>query len=199
MNVIPQTMRDEWHQLTKVAISICDDYLPEVLMSVTKDNPRMPRSGSDSAVRIDHVLQDQDTFVVRKSRATRNPLEAEVNRQTWRDQGQAHYAEEWLTREAGPWDMTASKANSHEEDGITGHLGCFLKGQKKQARDKGHDLFAEKPDDEEPGKLVCNMIGQGWEKLPFPVIIDSGACASVMHTEWCSDIPIHQTRGSESG
>ena len=36
--------------------------------------------------------------------------------------------------------------------------------------------------------MVCNMIGERWEDLPFPVIIDSGACASVMPTEWCPHV-----------
>ena len=31
------------------------------------------------------------------------------------------------------------------------------------------------------------------------MIIDSGACASVILTEWCNHIPVQATRGSESG
>ena len=33
-------------------------------------------------------------------------------------------------------------------------------------------------DDE--GDLICTMEGSGWESLPYPVIIDSGAAASVL-------------------
>ena len=51
----------------------------------------------------------------------------------------------------------------------------------------------------DPDHMVCNMTGQGWEKLPFPVIVDSGACASVMPTNWCEHIPIRNTKGSEAG
>ena len=62
-------------------------------------------------------------------------------------------------------------------------------------------MIAQEDDesDEEPGHLVCNMTGQRWERLPFPIIIDSGACASVMPTDWCNHIPVQATQGSESG
>ena len=43
------------------------------------------------------------------------------------------------------------------------------------------------------------MIGQGWENLPFPIIINSGACASVMPTSWCSHVPVYETPQSKAG
>ena len=49
------------------------------------------------------------------------------------------------------------------------------------------DQIEDDSDDEESESesfgMVCNMTGEQWEILPFPVIIDSGACASVMSTE----------------
>ena len=42
------------------------------------------------------------------------------------------------------------------------------------------------------------MIGQRWEDLPFPVIIDSGACVSVMPTEWCPHVDIESTPQSRA-
>ena len=47
--------------------------------------------------------------------------------------------------------------------------------------------------------MVCNMIGEKSEDLPFPVIIDSGACASVMPTSWCSHVPLRETPQSQAG
>ena len=47
--------------------------------------------------------------------------------------------------------------------------------------------------------MVCNMTGQTWENLPFPIIIDSGACASVMPTSWCNHVPIYETPQSKAG
>ena len=42
------------------------------------------------------------------------------------------------------------------------------------------------------------MVKNGKGSL-FPIIVDSGACASVMPTQWCDHIPIHETPGSKSG
>ena len=44
--------------------------------------------------------------------------------------------------------------------------------------------------DDENDQLVCSMTGQKWESLPFPIVIDSGACASVMPSDWCSHVNI---------
>ena len=34
---------------------------------------------------------------------------------------------------------------------------------------------------------------------PYLIIIDSGACASVMPTQWCSHVPLQKTPQSEAG
>ena len=43
------------------------------------------------------------------------------------------------------------------------------------------------------------MAGQHLKKLPSPIFIDLGACASVMPTEWCSHIQIQKRPASEAG
>ena len=43
------------------------------------------------------------------------------------------------------------------------------------------------------------MTGERWEQLPFPIIIDSGASASVILTSWCPLIPVTPTQQSEAG
>ena len=43
------------------------------------------------------------------------------------------------------------------------------------------------------------MIGVKWESLPFPIIVDSGACASVMPTSWCDHVPLKETPQSRAG
>ena len=59
------------------------------------------------------------------------------------------------------------------------------------------------PDDEESDdeavQQICNMIGESWEQFPYPIFIDSGACASVMPTQWCSHVPLQKTPQSEAG
>ena len=47
--------------------------------------------------------------------------------------------------------------------------------------------------------MVCNMTGQNRERWSFPIIVDAGASASVMPTDWCNHTPIEQTPGSEAG
>ena len=43
------------------------------------------------------------------------------------------------------------------------------------------------------------MTGQKWEALPCPVVVDSGASASVMPEDWCQHVPTTPTRESEQG
>ena len=46
--------------------------------------------------------------------------------------------------------------------------------------------------------MVCNMTGAHREELPFPVIIDSGACASVMPIDWCPHVDAISTPQSRA-
>ena len=69
---------------------------------------------------------------------------------------------------------------------------------KKQRRNRRREE-EESSDDEEDSRLVCNMIGEQWESMPFPVIVDSGACASVMPSRWCEHVPIIETPQSQAG
>lgn len=62
-----------------------------------------------------------------------------------------------------------------------------------------------RPDNDENGEgdsadLVRNMTGQTWADLPFPIIIDSVVCVSVMPTNWCNHILVREThaRNQES-
>ena len=45
---------------------------------------------------------------------------------------------------------------------------------------------------------MCTMTGQKWESLLFPIIIDSGVCASVVPSGWCRHVPIQKTQQSEA-
>ena len=53
--------------------------------------------------------------------------------------------------------------------------------------------------EEESTELVWNMTGYSWESVPFPIIIDPGACAFVMPTIWCSHVPIRELPQSKAG
>ena len=47
--------------------------------------------------------------------------------------------------------------------------------------------------------LVCDMKGESWESLPYPIVIDSGASASVMPESWCAHSQVHETEASRRG
>ena len=48
-------------------------------------------------------------------------------------------------------------------------------------------------------QLVCSMTGRQWESLPFPIIVDSGACTSVMPSGWCQHVPVEETKEPKAG
>ena len=73
---------------------------------------------------------------------------------------------------------------------------------KWRASRRGNETRAccrEEGSDEEVDNMVCQMTGQQWEQLPFPIIIDPGACTSVMPTSWCPHVPTEETSESRSG
>ena len=68
-----------------------------------------------------------------------------------------------------------------------GDLGFFFRGQKMKQRREVKDTDDEYSDEGGEG-LVCSTIGRQWEYLPFPIVTDSGACASVLATDWCGHV-----------
>ena len=60
----------------------------------------------------------------------------------------------------------------------------------------------EESDDEntdgEEEQLVCSMTGRQWEPLLYPIVIDSGACASVLPIDWCGHVSVMETPQSEA-
>ena len=70
-------------------------------------------------------------------------------------------------------------------------VGCMMPGERKQNKQK-HEEVSDKGHGNE--SMVCNMIGEVWESLLFPITIDSGACASVMPSIWCNHVPIKETQ-----
>lgn len=151
-----------------------------------REHPRLkpshtPRDGSCSAEEGRHESGDQDDPVDCNDHVRTTPRTADVEQRVWRDHGQAYSVKKW------------SMGERMEKEDLPGQLACFLKGQTRTrqggARDRDED-----ESEEEVEQMVCNMIGQEWEKLPFPMIIDSGACASVMPTSWCNHIPIRERK-----
>ena len=59
-------------------------------------------------------------------------------------------------------------------------------------------ILEDDDSEEEDEQFVCPMTEQKWESLPSPVIIHSGACASVMPSRCCPHVPIKKTKQSEA-
>ena len=57
----------------------------------------------------------------------------------------------------------------------------------------------EDVDEEEGDNMVCQMTGENWEQLLYPIIIDSGACTFVMPTSWCTHVATEETNESRAG
>ena len=76
-------------------------------------------------------------------------------------------------------------------------LMMFEKGDGKKKKRRA--VEEDSSDDESDCQLVCNMTGSRWESLPFPIIVDSGACASVMPESWCEHVPTKETQQSKAG
>ena len=82
---------------------------------------------------------------------------------------------------------------SHDER----QLAMFEKCRRHKQTRRGED--DDSSGDEESCNLVCNMTGAQWESLPFPIIVDSGACASVVPSGWCAHLPLRETQQSRAG
>lgn len=74
-------------------------------------------------------------------------------------------------------------------------LQVFEQGRRK----KRQPIEEESSDEEDGEQLVCNMSVSQWESLVFPILVDSGACASVMPTGWCDHVPLKETQQSRAG
>ena len=104
-------------------------------------------------------------------------------------------AEEMVTN--GVWCRTKQAYTLKVEwsrDG-EGHVASFMLGgseRYKRRKQRRESVDSEDSEDEED-QLVCNMTGENWEELPFFVIIDSGACASVMPVNWCPHVDVMST------
>ena len=96
----------------------------------------------------------------------------------WNHNGQHYFVKEW------------QKSDNAQ-------LACFTKGQ--QGRRPVGAKRDEYEDDEENENMMCQMTGEQWESLPFPTIVVSGACISVMPSRWCQHVPVEETKESNSG
>ena len=97
-------------------------------------------------------------------------------------------------------DINIEKENAQEEykqKQMKDGLMMFEKGSRNKK--KARAAAEESSDEEDSCQVACNMTGMEWESFPFTIIVDSGACASVMPQDWCEHVPIRDTKQSIAG
>ena len=193
----------EWHGLTDLVLSLCNDYLSGALnnnartratesdrgLHATKEQVHYHDAGTrDDHVGRSHVVSvndqgesDQETTCCPSENEEQGVTKTVSTKKVWQPQGQTYRVQQWI------------KAIDECVNGS--EIGCVMATAGRTHRRCQEDYDSDCDD----GELVCNMIGQQWEDFPFPIIIDSGACASVMPTSWCSHVPIQETPQSKAG
>ena len=97
---------------------------------------------------------------------------------------------EGLRVEGACWSFGTPWSGSSLEDNK--FIECFMKsGYESLAQDGVEHGESKGP--------LCNMTGDMWEAMPYPVIIDSGASASVIPEKWCSHVETKETEASRNG
>ena len=65
------------------------------------------------------------------------------------------------------------------EDGARGAEAQDVNGCISMFMPNGYEApIEEHVEYDDEGELICNMQGKGWESLPYPIVINSGAAAS---------------------
>ena len=191
----------EWHKLKNLAISVCNDYTPEVLQAMeVKKATANTRGSRPTEVRSNNHAVDTryvgrshvDCATDREKESQRfgccNDSNGDIedikrHNKVWRPQRQTHHDRTW----------SATSCQGDTEPMV----GCLKsgsgRGRMTQPRQEDEDSEGE------VGDLACNMTGHAWESLPFPIVIDSGACASVMPAGWCNYVPFRETPQSKAG
>ena len=106
--------------------------------------------------------------------------------EAWRSIGQQYHVEMWTTIEG---EIQFGKPGRNGGD-----LNCMWKSDRV-VRKMGNEDF----DNEDGEKLICAMRGNDWESLPYPIVVDSGASASILPKEWCQHVKLWEADGSKSG
>ena len=113
------------------------------------------------------------------------------------------YGEADETRECERNNEEPERSDLAKQDKQTknnGMLSCFCRGERKtSAKNMRYDSDEDESGQEDADKLVCNMNGNGWEHLPFPVVVDSGASVSVLPEQWRPHVPTVSTPQSQQG
>lgn len=96
-------------------------------------------------------------------------------------------------------NMTTKAGNGGtENDREAGRgIACITRRQRQRRTPKEEPSDDEESEDEDE-QFICCMSGRQWESLPYPIVIDSGACAFVLPTNWCNHVKLLRTPQSEA-
>ena len=129
---------------------------------------------------LDNQGDDEQHLVDHNGRQT----SLEFKDQVWSPTGQIHQISAWSD-------------NSHIKD-IDCDIACMTPGKSCMRKRRTLDDSDSETEDEGT-TMVCDMNGQSWGNLLFPIISDSGTCASVMPTSWRHHVPLRETPQSKAG
>lgn len=73
-------------------------------------------------------------------------------------------------------------------------LNCMWQNRRRKERRQD-----EEDEDDGDEIFICTMRGNDWEALPYPIIVDSGASASILPKEWCQHVKFWETDESKAG
>ena len=93
--------------------------------------------------------------------------------------------------------MSADRESKKEAEQNGMQLACMSRGSRTR-RSRHIDDSEDEASDGESEQLMCSMIGRQWESLPFPIVIDPGACASVLPIDWCNHVNLMRAPQSEA-
>ena len=101
-------------------------------------------------------------------------------------------------RDDGGWVRRRSVEHDHKRQELPQWLDCMMR--RTVAPTRGNlcrEDMREEQDFEDDMQRLCPMTGEFWEQFPYPIIVDSGACTSVMPSKWCTHVPLKCTPQSK--
>ena len=109
-------------------------------------------------------------------------------RRVWSHESQIYRVEEWTQNEI---NQVLYKTDGKELVCVTRGVKC---NRKRALMESDEEEF-----DEQNEQLVCSMTGQKREALPFSIVIDFGACVSVMPSDWCNYVSSLRAPQADAG
>ena len=103
---------------------------------------------------------------------------------SWCSAGQAYRIIEWSCWYVEHEDSVEEKQDKVIKNGLDRCIASLMLGKtgRRQGLRSQRDEYDDEDSKSEDEQLVCNVSGNTWESLPFPVIIDSGGmCVSHAH------------------